>query len=254
MVWAVHISDGVLEPLWLRRYADVPVMTVSESSVESLRWYGVNNVSIVPEGVSLPPSWSRLARRQKAVVPRLVFCGRMVSMKRPQDAIDAFIRVRSELAEGAELHMIGGGPLQAELRRTAPAGVVFHGRVSQDEKFELLSSAHALLATSVREGWGLVVSEAAAVGTPAIAYDVAGLRDSVRAANGILVPPSVGALAQALRVHLPSMISSPPAPLAHGGASSWDDVADRVLATIVAVTGRQSSSGDPSLRKSAVAA
>ena len=34
--------------------------------------------------------------------------------------------------------------------------------------------------TSVREGWGLVVTEANACGTPAVVYDVPGLRDSVR--------------------------------------------------------------------------
>ena len=43
-----------------------------------------------------------------------------------------------------------------------------------------MAEAHVLLMTSVREGWGLVVTEANACGTPAVVYNVPGLRDSVR--------------------------------------------------------------------------
>jgi len=37
-----------------------------------------------------------------------------------------------------------------------------------------------LAVTSVKEGWGLVVTEANSQGTPAVVYNVDGLRDSVR--------------------------------------------------------------------------
>jgi glycosyltransferase involved in cell wall biosynthesis len=43
-----------------------------------------------------------------------------------------------------------------------------------------MARAHGLLVPSVREGWGLVVVEANSVGTPAVGYEVAGLRDSIR--------------------------------------------------------------------------
>ncbi len=36
-----------------------------------------------------------------------------------------------------------------------------------------------ILVTSIKEGWGLIVTEAASQGTPAVVYDVDGLRDSV---------------------------------------------------------------------------
>ena len=52
--------------------------------------------------------------------------------------------------------------------------------------------AHVLVATSVREGWGLNVSEAAACGTPAIGYSVPGLVDSIPASGGALVEPRAG--------------------------------------------------------------
>ena len=63
------------------------------------------------------------------------------------------------------------------------------GRVDEATKHELMARAHGQLATSVREGWGLVVSEAAAVGTPTMSYDVPGLRDSTTAADGVLCEP-----------------------------------------------------------------
>jgi glycosyltransferase involved in cell wall biosynthesis len=62
-----------------------------------------------------------------------------------------------------------------------------------------MAQAHALLLTSVREGWGLVVTEANACGTPAIVYDVPGLRDSVRhELTGLIVAPQPLSLFQAM--------------------------------------------------------
>src|SRR5262249_60057057 len=88
----------------------------------------------------------------------------------------------------------GGGA-----RRDAPGGVDFLGRLGRDELLGRLATAHVLVATSVREGWGLNVSEAAACGTPSIGYRVAGLVDSVTASGGALVEPTPAALGEALR-------------------------------------------------------
>ena len=67
-------------------------------------------------------------------------------------------------------------------------GVTFYGHIENSSKFELLSKAHLVLVPAIREGWGLVVTEANAMGTPAIAYNVPGLRDSVKdGETGILV-------------------------------------------------------------------
>jgi glycosyltransferase involved in cell wall biosynthesis len=57
--------------------------------------------------------------------------------------------------------------------------VEFAGHVTEAEKHRLLCAAWLLLHPSAVEGWGLVVTEAAVRETPAIAFDVPGLRDSV---------------------------------------------------------------------------
>lgn len=228
------VGRYILEPRWLPEYADVPTLTISSSSAASLARYGVRNTTVVPVGVELDasarpgPDGARPAGG-KATHPTLVFCGRLVSMKRPGDAIAAFIGARAALGDGATLEIIGTGPLEPSLRATAPAGVVFLGRLSERQKYERLARAHALLVTSVREGWGLVVSEAAAVGTPAIAYDVAGLRDSVRAARGVLVSEDPAALTEAIEYWVPRFRARPPQALPHGGAHDWDTVAAAVL-------------------------
>ena len=195
-------------------------------SVRRCADYGLRRVEVLPEGVELPKGVGPLP---KSETPSLVFCGRLVSMKRPQDVIAAFNRARGALGADAELHIVGSGPLEQRLRRLASPGVIFHGFISAAEKYALMARSHALIAASVREGWGLVVSEAAAVGTPSIAYDVAGLRDSVRAANGVLTEPNVEALADAMERHVPRFQANPPRALPHGGAASWDFVAAAML-------------------------
>ena len=221
------VGRYVLEPMWLRAYAGVPTLTVSNSSAESLRGYGLRNLSVVLEGVEIPATVALPV--PKSDVPTLAFCGRMVSTKRPEDAIRAFSLATEQLGDTAELHMIGVGPLLQSLRASAPKGVIFHGSVSQKEKYEILGRADALLCTSQREGWGLVVSEAAAVGTPTIGYDVDGLRDSITAAEGVLVTPTIDALADAVGKWVPEFRKATPPTLRYGGAASWDAVAADVL-------------------------
>jgi glycosyltransferase involved in cell wall biosynthesis len=181
----------VLEPWWLRAYRDVPALTVSRSSAESLRAYhGWENVTIVPEG------WTphELPAVAKEPAPTVVFLGRLVAMKRPQHALEAFRILRQTVPE-ARLWVIGDGPL----RLPAQEGVTFLGRLSRGEVARRLAAAHVLVSTSVREGWGLNVSEAAAYGTPSIGYAVPGLVDSLAASGGLAVEATPAALAARLR-------------------------------------------------------
>ena len=204
----------LLEPWWLRAYRNVPALTVSESSAESLRReHGWSDVQVVPEGLTPHPVPAVPKERD----PTVVFLGRLVQMKRPRDAIDAFKLVACRFST-AQLWIIGEGPMLDRLRHEAPVGVSFLGRVARDELRERLARAHVLVATSVREGWGLNVSEAAACGTPSIGYAVPGLVDSVPASGGTLVDPRPEALADALmnffsgRLCLTPAISTAPWP------------------------------------------
>ncbi len=214
-----------LEPRWLSRMSDVPALTISESSRLSLLAAGLRDVTVVPVGVDVS---SLGDRPPKAASPTLAFCGRLVASKRPDHAIAAFHHVR-RVHPDARLVVIGTGPLEATLREAAGAGVEFVGRADHATKLALMARAHALVVTSVREGWGLVVSEAAAVGTPAAVYDVPGLRDSAAAGRGRVCHADPASLADALIDALPGWMDRPPPPVPWGGATSWDDAADEVL-------------------------
>lgn len=227
------LGERVVEPRWLAPYRDVPVVTVSVSSRESLQALGLRRVSVVPEGHR--PCLPAVPQVREAV-PTLAFVGRLSANKRPDHAIEAFRRLRARLPE-AQLWLVGTGPMQERLLRNLPPRTMLWGRVSEEEKLRLLARAHAVIATSVREGWGLVVTEAAAVGTPTIAYDVPGLRDSVRASGGVLVAPNPAALAERAAALLPGWMERLPVVEA-AGVQGWDAVAEAVLRRAVSQPAR----------------
>ena len=89
---------------------------------------------------------------------------------------------------GGKLVIAGDGPERPRLEALAGPGVVFTGRVSDQDKHRLMCSAWLFLHPALIEGWGIVVAEAAIRGTPAVAFDVPGLRDSVvHGQTGMLV-------------------------------------------------------------------
>ncbi len=104
--------------------------------------------------------------------------GRLVEYKRIDLLLRLWERVRP--VTGGTLVIVGDGPERERLEQLAGPGVRFTGHVPEAEKHRLLCAAWLLLHPSAVEGWGLVVTEAAARETPAVAFDVPGLRDSVR--------------------------------------------------------------------------
>src|ERR1700685_557822 len=165
---------------------------------------------------------------EKEPVPTIVFLGRLSANKRPEHAIRAFGLVRRQMPD-AQLWVIGSGPEEARLRRTAGPGVLFLGHVSEEEKRERLARAHALVATSVREGWGLVVTEAAASGTVSIGYDVPGLRDSIGASGGVLTRADPASLATGLVGLLSSVVADDGPQAEPAGVVPWTQVAAGIL-------------------------
>lgn len=186
------------EPLYLRCYRSSPVLTVSESTRMDLRCLGfVGDIAVIPEGIESTAS----QRPSKAERPTFLYVGRLSPSKRVADVIRAFATFCESVPLG-ELHLIGGGSdgyVHKLHRLVRDLGldqqVRFLGRVAQGEKDREMARAHVIVLASVREGWGLVVTEANFHGTPAIAYDVPGLRDSIRhEETGLLVEPSTKAL------------------------------------------------------------
>jgi glycosyltransferase involved in cell wall biosynthesis len=231
MPWPIAAAGRyILEPWWLRSYRRIPTITDSPSSAASLRGYGLCDVEPVPMGgVVVPrPDVSRESR------PTVVFLGRLVKSKRPDHALEAFRSFR-ESHPDAQMWLIGDGPMASELRdRGLPAGAELLGYLPEADRIERLARAHVLIATSVREGWGLNVSEASALGTPTIGYRVAGLEDSVPASGGMLVEPTPVALAAGLAEFFTDLKSLTP----RVSTVPWSEVADAVEGRLVVLLGR----------------
>ena len=179
-----YVGYYILEPYWLKHYVNIPTITVSESTKRDLESLGFRKVYVVPEGLNVKP----LNEVPKKVdFPLIVFLGRLKRAKRPDHAIEAFKLVKKEIPD-AELWIIGDGYLRKKLEKMVFDGIKLLGRVSHEEKIEILKKAWVLVHPGLREGWGLNVIEANAFGTPVVAYDVPGLRDSVRhMETGILI-------------------------------------------------------------------
>lgn len=186
------IGYFILENYWLRKYRQVPTITVSNSTKEDLAKLGFQHVTVVPEGIGFSPLQTL---PEKELDPTVLFVGRLKKAKKPDDAIRAFKIIKDEMP-AAKLWVVGAGYMMAKLRSitsemfpNSSSDIMLLGKKSASEKLELMSRAHVLLVPGVREGWGLVVTEASAMGTPAVAYDVPGLRDSViDGTTGTLVP------------------------------------------------------------------
>ena len=183
------LGFNVLEPAatLLNAVTKAPVVTVSKSTKDDLMKWGFSSdrISIVSEGITLTPLLN-LTTVTKYPQPTVLVLGSIRSMKRTDHAIRAFEIAKAQLPH-LRLIIAGGGSghyadkVRAQVNASPYRNDIdMLGSVSETEKIDLLQQSHVLLCASVKEGWGLVVTEANSQGTPAIVYDVDGLRDSVK--------------------------------------------------------------------------
>jgi glycosyltransferase involved in cell wall biosynthesis len=180
-------------------------IAVSQSTKDDLvrRGMSAELIRVVPNGIDLeyfsPGSGPRTPR------PTLLFVGRLKKYKRVDLVLDAVAALAREGIH-VELLIAGEGDqraaLEARIRRLGVGDRVrLPGFVSESEKREALRTAWVHVLTSQKEGWGIANLEAAACGTPSVASDAPGLRESVvDRETGLLVPHGdVAALTDALR-------------------------------------------------------
>ena len=185
--------ESVLAPRVYRRKAYVTVSQVSRRELEELGVDGAR-ITVVHNGVddglddglddcgvqdlSVPPAGAPAAGHT------LLVLGRLVPHKRVEIAVDTLLALREE-HPGLRLVVAGHGYWHDNLaEHVAAAGLVdqveLAGYVTAERRTELLRESSVLLVPSLKEGWGLTVMEAAAHGTPAVAFaDAGGVAESV---------------------------------------------------------------------------
>jgi len=186
----INVIGKFVEKHYFWFYRHCLFWTDASSTVEELVKRGIQRrqCTAIPCPISVDKTRDneQKAENRKEKIPTYLFVSRVVKMKGIEEIIKAFSFIARE-QKTAKLWIVGGGEgayiqeLKTMIEEYGVANrVKFFGNVSERRKFQLMSRAHLVLHASVKEGWGLVVLEAASVGTPAIVYNVSGLRDVVR--------------------------------------------------------------------------
>lgn len=175
-------------------YGGEPFHAVSESTARDLERRGIppGQIDVVYGGVDHDfyrpdPGGARYPS------PTFVSVGRLKRYKGLGVVLRALARLRQR-GTRYRWRVAGSGDDRPRLEQMArELGVAdqveFLGFVPEEEKVELYRRGWANLYPSPKEGWGLTNLEAAACGTPTIASDSPGLRESVRdEETGFLVP------------------------------------------------------------------
>lgn len=182
------------EKLMTKIYKSNKTFTVSNSTKNDLIEMGLKSESIMilPEGIDFLP-WQKSKFLEKEKEYTFTYVGRYAKYKGIDYALEAFGKFKNDYPN-SKLWIVGKKNQEyidkqltpilkkynlSESIETVEGDVTYFGFVSDQMKLELMSKSHGLLFPSEREGWGLTVTEAAAVGTPSVVYNSAGLIDAV---------------------------------------------------------------------------
>ena len=169
-----------LEPLFFKAYKNSSFITVSNATKRDLMNVGIKPelINIIPEAVTTTPL---SAIPTKETIPTILFVGRVARMKGVGDLIEANLIAKQSIPD-LRLWIVGGGDTykaELESQYKNESNITFFGHVSETEKNNLYARAHLLVSASIKEGFGLVVIEAAAHGTPSVVYNVDGFNEAV---------------------------------------------------------------------------
>jgi glycosyltransferase involved in cell wall biosynthesis len=172
-------------------YATVPYVTVSAATRSDLIRLGLDpqRIWVVPNGTPRLPDPGPVPRTGG---PSICYLGRLVPHKRVELLLEAVARLRGRFPT-LVLTVVGRGWWASRLVPTVEAlgiqdAVRFVGWADESRKARILKESWVLGMPSAREGWGIAVAEAASMGTPAVAFRIGGLQESIlHAKTGILV-------------------------------------------------------------------
>jgi glycosyltransferase involved in cell wall biosynthesis len=192
-LWPVGLYVYLFERFIPLGYRTCHFQVLSDSTREDLIGRGIrpDRIHVVRSGIDheayRPPD------RQGTPGPVILYLGRLKKYKAIELPLEAMPRIL-EKVPAAEYWIAGSGgyrqALEAKAKRMGLSDRVrFLGYRGGREKIETLARTRVLVYTSPKEGWGLSVIEANAMGIPVVASDSPGLRESVRhGETGFLVP------------------------------------------------------------------
>lgn len=185
--WLASFLEGKLMPFV---YRNIQIITVSPSSRNDIIKHKLSTIEplIVYNGIDS----NRFIPAKKASKPLILYLGRLKYYKRIHIFIKAAREIRRSMPE-AQFVIAGGGEDDLKLMAYAKKigmerYITFTGKIGEADKIDLFQKAWVFVNPSSMEGWGITGIEANACGTPIIAANVQGLRDSVKDGyNGYLI-------------------------------------------------------------------
>lgn len=173
-------------------YRNCNFVAISDSTKHDLVRRGIKDeqVSVIPCGIDT--DFYKQIPGNEPEKNRLLFVGRLKKYKGVQHLLKAAAILHSRNVP-VKITVIGEGDYSHTLKMLVGKlnlqdSVEFPGFISQEEKLLWLQRASVAVFPSAKEGWGLTVIEANCCGTPVVASDSDGLRDSVKNnETGILV-------------------------------------------------------------------
>ena len=183
VAWPIAATVVAIEKLIPLVYRRMPFLAVSESSKQDLVERGIRaeHIDLLYNGITFPQIEIRPVTQRPC---RVAYLGRLEPYKRIGLLLGAVAKLAKRLPR-LELVLVGRGSERDALERlAAELGIAertrFAGFVSDEERDALLAEARVCVSPSVKEGWGITVIEANALGVPVVATDAPGLRDAVR--------------------------------------------------------------------------
>jgi glycosyltransferase involved in cell wall biosynthesis len=183
-----HAIEHRMAPPIYRRSQIVTLSTSSKNEIVERLHIPAEQVTVSPPGVE--PAFSPGGERSE--VPLVVAVGRLVPVKRFELLIDALVRLKARHPELRAV-IVGEGYERARLEALVAghhAGdwISLPGYVSDEALIGLYRQAWVVASTSLREGWGMTVTEAGACGTPSVVTRISGHQDAVvHGRSGLLV-------------------------------------------------------------------
>ncbi|MFC7114614.1 glycosyltransferase family 4 protein [Natronoarchaeum sp. GCM10025703] len=172
---------------WTFNQADV-VFCYTEEDRERVQEYGVSTrIEVVSNGIDIErfTPHGRASEKIDHRGPVILFVGRLVEGKRPQDAVKAISKLSNE--KDIKLYLIGDGPMRSDLEKIADKKIEFLGQLAYDEMCKIYRSGDVLVLPSRAEGLPRTVLEAMSSGIPVVVSDLEQVTPVVNG-SGVTVP------------------------------------------------------------------
>jgi glycosyltransferase involved in cell wall biosynthesis len=229
------VEQRLAPPLYRR----TSLVTLSESSrdeIVSMLKMRPERVTVVPPGVE--PRFTPGGVRSET--PLVVAVGRLVPVKRFDALLDALAKIKVD-HPAMRAVIVGEGYERSRLEARrhelgADDWIDMPGKLADEELIEVYRRAWVLVSSSLREGWGMTVTEAGACGTPAVVTRIAGHEDAVDdGVSGVLVddPGGIAGAVSELIADPARRARLAAGAIRHAGLFTWEATASGTLGVLV---------------------